>query len=234
MAQITLKQTGCTEYSFTFSISGITGDRQTFLYIPEKQEWVTLANCVEQGYIESFEATGNPNGRITVHIVPYIAELFPVWKVEVSSYSDGKNQMSVVLTAFTRFEWDGAEVKESGSPFDITAEDMNRLNKRGYELGEACGGGYAETEFWTENRRGDELYDIIMKMPAYALEMAVDWVEEESTLPTFMGENGSEIMATAQYVIAEVSAGVPCYAWYFNDVKNAYNSFFLEVKSDAY
>lgn len=227
MAKPTLKQVGRTDTSFTFSVSGITGDRSTELWIDEKQEFVTLSNAVEQGYIESFSADSAMNGNITIHMVPYIGKIYPVWKIIVSDLRNGTWSVSNLLVALLRFDWDGEQTKTSGAPFDITAADADRLNLFAYQLGNACGGTYAKEAFWFENISGSTFYDSIIKIPAMAIRDAANNRLTYASLP-----GGETIVSNMQDIIDNVVTGETCRAKYFNNIRNALNRFNVETIDD--
>lgn len=151
----------------SFDISGITGDRQTLVYIPEKSEYVTLSNAVAQGYIRDFSSTDPMNGIITLIFSQSIAAEFPVWQVLVQNCHT-ENGITTVLdygwaVLCTQFNYDNEPTKEKGKPIDLTAADMNRLSLFASQI-ESAYTGKIKAEYYNVNRGEPIIYEHIREV----------------------------------------------------------------------
>lgn len=124
---IRLAQVGRTTTSITFSVSGITGDRQTLIWIPfiSTPAWYTLSGAKTLGYISNYSTTSDTNGNITVNFYSSNTQNYPVWKFKVS---DDNTIWSGILFTIIKFEWDGVTTKVTGDDYDITHNDAVRFS----------------------------------------------------------------------------------------------------------
>lgn len=152
---IHLRQLGRSPTEVAFGIDGITGDRQTLVYIPEKREYVTLKNTVLQGYIDRYTAPEATNGAITLYFSSAIAADFPVWQVMVQNCVGANVTASSQIVLCTQFAYDGPQTKKKGAPIDLTAADMNRLSLFARQL-ERTYSGENKAQYY-EVKKGDPI-----------------------------------------------------------------------------
>ena len=126
---VTLQQTGRTATSVSFSVSGITADRQTYIWAVQRQEWMTLPDAKSAGYVASYYTFGGDNGTISVNFDVFSVQEYKVWQFVVCNTENGSiTETSDILNTVLKFEYDNALTKTAGNTIDITVDDMKRLN----------------------------------------------------------------------------------------------------------
>ena len=223
---INLTQTARTATSVTFSVSGITDDRQTFIWMPllGTPDWITLATAYSLGYISSYSASGGNNGTITVNFYASDTVEFKVWEFQVGNFISGNpTAWSSVLDAILKFEWDGAATKYTGNDIDITVDDLRRLNNFGSYINAWIIGG--EGSYWdlVGIVTGDGLWNEYIRLPIQNIH------DTAYGLSSSILANRSNILSDTSNILDLVYEGEECYALYFNDIKSAINNFNLSI-----
>lgn len=217
---ITLQQTGRTDTGITFSVSGITQDRLTYMWIVQRQEWMTLPDAKSAGYIASYYTFGGDNGTISVNFDVFSVLEYKVWQFIVKNFVDGiETDSSDILNTVLKFEYDNTQTKTAGNTIDITVDDMKRLNlfalyMRSWVLN-------VESQYYPldDVLSGDNIAaDYLALCGRNILDVASS--QSNSTLP-----NKNEIVSLSSYISDNVISGTEVKAQYFNDICTAINHF---------
>lgn len=217
---VTLQQTGRTKTGVSFSVNGITGDRSTYIWIAQRQKWLTLSDAKSAGYIASYYTFGGDNGTISVNLDVLSVQEYKVWQFQVHNVVDGTTtESSGVLNTVLKFEYDNTQTKVAGNTLDVTVSDMKRLNLfalyiRSWILDE-------ESQYYAlENvAEGDDIHAVYLSICGSNILDAAS-SQTTSTLP-----NKSEIISLSSEISNNVESGAEAKAEYFNKIRDAINNF---------
>ena len=220
---ITLQQTGRTTTSVTFSISGITGDRQTYIWLPMlggSNKWTTLSAAYSLGYVSSYSATDSYNGNITVNFYSRDTEIYKVWEFYVYNYANGNpTESSNILDTVLAFQYDNALTKSTGGNIDITVNDMRRINLFASYMDSWINNGTGTYYPLTSNVKGDSIFAVYLTQPARNI------YNTAYNLGSTRLPNRSSILNYTGNILDYVSSGATFRASYFNNIRDAINNF---------
>lgn len=223
---MTVEQVGRTTNSVTINVSGITeGDRSTSVYIPRKNEWYTLHDAKENGYITDFYVANlvDNNGDITVvlnkNYNPFKLAYLKVENIKADGSAD-----YITLPTILAFEYEGKFPKNTGDEIDITASDMLEINLFGSDIDANMGSG--EGIYFTLSDmggRGSAIYAEYLKLPAQNILNAA--LKEQY----LQGYYYSVVTTFTNYILDNCKSGADFEATFFNDIYHAINDFNLSV-----
>lgn len=230
---IILTQTDRTENSVTFSISGVTGDRKTYVWMPMMStngQWISLSDAYSLSYIKDFSTTDDRNGEITVTFYSEDAEEYKVWQFYVYNYvGSDVTDASEMLNTILYFDYDYSSTKYPGDTIDITVNDLRRINLFAMYI-------YAWI-IW-EDEEGCQYYPLddadsgysiladYLVLPAQNIYNAANYLS--SSYYNYLSDR-SYIKSIMSDITDNCYSGSPFYAEYFNNIKYAINNFNLET-----
>ncbi|MBQ7718746.1 MAG: hypothetical protein IJT38_05545 [Clostridia bacterium] len=225
---IILQQTSRTQNSVTFSISGITNDRMTYVWMPmmsSNGQWVSLSSAYSLGYVKSFSTTSNTNGSITVEFYQSDANEYKVWQFYVANYSGGSaTETSEMLNTILKFEYENTSTKHSGSSVDVTVDDLRQLNLFGVYIFDwiIYSEGGASYYPLKNASSGDPILAKYLVLPAQNIYNAANKLTSSYYNSL---SNRTTIKNYLSDIINNASSGSAFYADYFNNIKSAINNF---------
>lgn len=167
---IRMQQQDKTPTSVTIQILGITGDRQTYIWVPtltQENKWMTLSDAYSSGRIAAYSVGGTENEEITVEMIPSDAERYKVWDFYVNDFTGNGTYTSDTLHTVLGFAFENAPEKETGEPIDITRKDLRDLNYIGRSIDIWINRGSGEPYYPFEEESGVEpLYADYVSAPA--------------------------------------------------------------------
>lgn len=147
---IRMQQQDKTPTSVTIQILGITGDRQTYIWVPtltQSNKWMKLNDALNEGRIAGYSVGGADNEEITVEMIPEDADRYKVWDFYVNDITGNGTYTSGTLHTVLGFEFENAAEKQTGKSIDITRKDLRALNYIGRSI-----------DIWINRGNGDYYY----------------------------------------------------------------------------
>jgi hypothetical protein len=234
---ITLQQIDRTELSVTFSVSGITNDRATFIWIPdpliEGGGWLSLDPLKSTNiydFIDSSYSTNPTNGDITVYLYPENVLLFPIWEFVVINYiGEEAGIQSEILDTIVKFDYENTNTKSIGNSIDITVADLRKINLIGSYIDSWINLG--EGTYYPLNgvTNGDRMFADYLLLPTQNIH------DTATALTSTKLPDRTFILAWLHAILngatglPHLQSGEKVYATYFNNIKNAINNFNLSV-----
>lgn len=167
---IRMQQQDKTPTSVTIQVLGITGDRQTYIWVPtltQSNKWMTLSDAFYEGRIAGYSVGGAENEEITVEMIPSDADRYKVWDFYVNDITGNGTYTSDTLHTVLGFEYENAPEKHRGEPIDITRKDLRALNYIGRSIDIWINRGNGDYYFPFDEDNGEEpLYAEYLAAPA--------------------------------------------------------------------
>lgn len=229
---MTVSQTGRTTNSVTITVSGITsGDRATYIWLPDLQSWSTLWDAKSAGYVSDIEVVNlnNNNGDIKVILgSKYLNAGYKCVDLKVENRSADTNELMqwIVLTTILEFKYDKSYPKYAGKDIDITVSDMREINLFGAYIGSWIGSVVGEYYPFDGITTGDTIYHYYLKLPAQNISNAALKAYQKGNLSSSLYDFVNEYTS---YIINDCVSGADFKALFFNGISYAINGFNISV-----
>lgn len=227
---VKLAQTERTKNSVTFSVSGITTDRRTWVWVETLAEWVILSEATVADGITDIETDGGDNGTITVYFdSAAIKSGYKVWAFCVDDYSIAEKKViseSDILYTVLFFDYENTTEKVIGKSIDLTVEDFKNMGMFAVQLFVFLGEYQSDLDFYyyyDDVFQGYDIYADYLLLPAKQIYNAANKLTiKQLPLRAF-------IMKSMDNIIDNVRSGSDFKAEYFNDMYYAINQFNMNV-----
>lgn len=227
---VKLAQTDRTKNSVTFSVSGITTDRRTLIWVETLEEWVVLSNATVADGVTDIDTDGVNNGTITVYFdSAAINSGYKVWAFKVQDYDIANKEViseSEILYAGLLFEYENTPEKEAEKSIDLTVKDFKNMGMFAVRLFIFLGTYQSDLDacyHYDDVFQGDDIYADYLLLPAKQIYNAANQLTKQQLPPR---EHIKESMVN---IIDNVKSGADFKAEYFNDMYYAINQFNMNV-----
>ena len=175
---IEITQTGRTATSITFSVSndGTWINRYTSIYCYAADDFYGLETAAQLELIDSFSTTGGLNGTITINFNTEDTVENKIWPVYVENLDGDNNSIegTDILYCILAFSWDNSATKVIGNNFDITVNDLKRLNLIAYTMFALIGSGTPKSFYqFLNDHTGDSVYAVYITDAAFNIRHAI-------------------------------------------------------------
>lgn len=227
---VKLSQVDRSKNSVTFSVSGITTDRRTLVWVQTLGDWVVLSEATVTDGITDIVTDGVNNGTITVYFdKAAINSGYKVWAFLVQDYSIAKGEVlseSEILYTVLLFDYENTTEKVKGEPIDLTVKDFKNMSMFAWWLYKYLGTfdrNIDEYYIYDGYGTGDVIYAEDLSRPAEHIHNAI------SNLTIRDVPLRARILEYTENIIDNVMPNAEFKAEYFNDIYYAINQFNMSV-----